>query len=72
MPIALITGSSRSIGRAIAGKLAADGFDIVVNYRCRSGTRGPRLVDHSWQNGNRIPAAQGPIVTLSAVRRRRP
>jgi hypothetical protein len=28
------------------------------------------LVDHTWQNPNRIPAPQGPIVTLPAVRRR--
>jgi len=28
------------------------------------------LVDHTWQNPNRIPAAQGPDVTVAAVRRR--
>jgi hypothetical protein len=29
-------------------------------------------VDHTWQNPNRIPAAQGPVVVVSPVRTRRP
>jgi 3-oxoacyl-[acyl-carrier protein] reductase len=31
-PLALITGSSRGIGRAIAIQLARDGFRVVINY----------------------------------------
>jgi 3-oxoacyl-[acyl-carrier protein] reductase len=31
-PLALVTGSSRGIGRAIAIKLAMDGYFVIINY----------------------------------------
>ena len=36
--VALITGSSRGIGKAIARKFALEGADIVVNYRKTGGS----------------------------------
>jgi 3-oxoacyl-[acyl-carrier protein] reductase len=33
MQIALVTGGSRGIGRAVSYQLAADGFHVLINYR---------------------------------------
>jgi NAD(P)-dependent dehydrogenase (short-subunit alcohol dehydrogenase family) len=32
MPAAVVTGSSRGIGRAVVERFARDGYDVVVNY----------------------------------------
>ncbi len=35
-PVALITGSSRGIGRAVAERLAQDGYAVALNCRCET------------------------------------
>jgi 3-oxoacyl-[acyl-carrier protein] reductase len=33
-PVAIVTGGSKGIGRAICVELAARGYEVVINYRC--------------------------------------
>ena len=37
MPAAIVTGSSRGIGRAVALRFARDGYDVAVNYHTSEG-----------------------------------
>lgn len=47
----LVTGGSRGIGRAIALRLAQDGFQVTVNYRCR-GDAAQEVVETVRKLGN--------------------
>ncbi|MER6991676.1 SDR family oxidoreductase [Saccharopolyspora hirsuta] len=64
---ALITGSSRGIGRAIAERLAADGLDVVVNYRSDRAAA-ESLVAGIEASGGRAAAAQADVTDPAQLR----
>ncbi|MGM0505918.1 MAG: 3-ketoacyl-ACP reductase [Bacteroidota bacterium] len=59
-PMALITGGSRGIGRAIAGRLAKDGYDIAINGVRPEKDRGDVLAELR-SHGGRVLYCQGDI-----------
>ncbi|MCD0168416.1 3-oxoacyl-[acyl-carrier-protein] reductase [Deinococcus sp. 23YEL01] len=68
--VALITGSSRGLGRAMALKLAQDGFDVAVHYG-RSADEAHKVADEARAAGVRaevfgadltVPANAGTLV----------
>jgi 3-oxoacyl-[acyl-carrier protein] reductase len=66
--VALVTGSSRGIGRAIAERLAASGAAVIINY-----TRSKELADEVVQNiiarGGRAAAIQADVSKPAEVER---
>ncbi|MBV9866221.1 MAG: SDR family oxidoreductase [Abitibacteriaceae bacterium] len=66
--VAVVTGASRGIGRAIALRLAEDGAAVVVNYK-NSGDAAQAVVQEIESQGGRAVALQADVANLSDVRR---
>lgn len=64
--IALVTGSSRGIGRAVARRLAREGYAVAVNYRVRQDCA-DSLVAELTAEGHRAVAIQADVSVRSQV-----
>lgn len=64
--VAIVTGASRGIGRAVALKLAVDGFAITVNYAGNT-ERANATVAEIEAAGGRALAVQGDVADAPAV-----
>jgi 3-oxoacyl-[acyl-carrier protein] reductase len=64
--VAIVTGASRGIGRAIAKALAAEGANVVVNY-ASSGTAAEELVAEIAAGGGEAIALQADVSSAEQV-----
>lgn len=65
--VALVTGGSRGIGRAIAVSLASNGAMVVVNY-CGSKDKADEVVKEITDNGGSAVAYRADIADANAVK----
>ena len=66
--VALVTGASRGIGQAIARRLSAAGFHVVVNYRVSS-AQAEALVEELAAAGGSAETIQADVTDLVQTRR---
>ncbi|UQD70677.1 SDR family oxidoreductase [Bradyrhizobium japonicum] len=66
--VAIITGSARGVGAAIAERLARDGFSVVINY-AGNVAAADTLADKIEMAGGRAITAQADVARVSEVER---
>lgn len=66
--VALVTGASRGLGRAIALALAGIGVDIVVNYRTEEG-QAQACADDIRRRGRRAALVRADVARVDEARR---
>jgi 3-oxoacyl-[acyl-carrier protein] reductase len=64
--VAIVTGASRGIGRAIAEQLAAEGANVVVNYHARE-TAANEVVEAITGQGGKATAIQADVSDFAAA-----
>ncbi|KAL4939232.1 hypothetical protein BDV06DRAFT_225203 [Aspergillus oleicola] len=69
MPTAIVTGASRGIGRGIALRLSADGFDVVVNDIVQHQDAINGVVSELMKNGKRAIGVAADVSNQQDVQR---